>query len=74
MPKKVISGSKQDKRTSPLNSAYLNYSKYQISYLSDNFACLERTCPQRVFSFRTNLRHHRIQHIQIGIDTTFHLK
>ena len=46
--KKVTSGWKQKKWTSPLNSSYSNYFKYQFSAWTDNFDFLDQICPKRV--------------------------
>ena len=49
LPKKATSNLKQIKWTPPLNTEYSNYSRYQISALTDHFDFLEQICPKRVY-------------------------
>ena len=48
-PKKRVTHLKQKKWTPPLNSAYWNWSRYQISAWTDNFDILDQICPKSVF-------------------------
>ena len=76
MPKRGISTQKQKKWTASLNSAYSNYSSYQISASTDNFGFLEQICPKRVFLLKNqkNEHHHWILHVRISVGAKFQLK
>ena len=73
--KKGVSGQNRKKWTASLNSAYSNYSRYQISASTDNFDFLEQICP-RVFPIkkRKNEHYHWILHVRISAGTKFQLK
>ena len=53
LPKKGISGQKQKKSTSSLNSAYSNWSGYQISACTNHFDFLGQICPKGCFLSKT---------------------
>ena len=56
---------KQKKITLPTNSAFSNWSRYQVSYQSGKFIFLDQFRPRKEFPIqsRTNEHHPRIQHI-----------
>ena len=72
--KKGISGFKQKKWKSPLNSAYSNNSRYQISVQTDNFESLEQIWLKKAFlaQNRKDEHQHSILHIQISLSIKFH--
>ena len=76
LPKKGVSTQNQKKWTASLNSAYSNYSSYQISASTDNFGFLDQIFPKTVFPFknRKNEHHHWILHAKISVGTKFQLK
>ena len=57
-PKKVFPFKKQKKLIPPLNLAYLNYSRYQISALTDNFDFYDQVCQERVFPVKNRKNEH----------------
>ena len=73
LPKKGISGRKWKKRTSPLYSAYLNYSEYQVSLYTNNFRFWDQICPKKTFSVKDGKCEHHlwILHIRISLGTKF---
>ena len=75
-PKQAISGQKQKKWTSPLNSAYLNHFKYRVSRWIDNFNFMDQICPKYVFSIkdRKSEHHHWILHTRFSLGTRFQLQ
>ena len=72
-PKQGISGWKQKKWTSLLNSAYLNEFKYRVSPWTGNFNFLEQICPKGIFPIKNRKIEHQhwIKHIQIRLGTKF---
>ena len=76
LPKKFFSRLKQKKWTPPVNSAYSNKSRYQISVVTDSFNFLDQICTKRVFLDKNTKtgHHHRILHIRISLTTKFQLK
>ena len=61
---------------SPLHSAYLNHSKYQISASTDNFDFSDQVCPRKVFPVKNGKSeyHHSILHFRISLGTKCQLK
>ena len=64
--KKGVSGREGEKLTLPLNSAYPNYSEYQMSLYTNNFGFWDKIWQKRVFSVENlkNKHHHWILHIR----------
>ena len=76
LPKKGVSRLKQKKWTVPLNSAYSNLFRYQISALIDNFDFLDQVYPKGVISVKKGKseHHHWILHIRISLGTKLYSK
>ena len=77
LTKKRFSSPKQRKWASPLNSEYLNWSRYQISPQTDNFGFLDIIYPKRVFLIKKKkkkLTSPLNSNIQISLGTKFELK
>ena len=57
-----------------MNSAYLIYSRFNLSGQTDTFDLLDQICPKKVFPLenRKSEHHYRILHIRINVSTKFH--
>ena len=76
LPKRNISRPKQGRWMLLSNSPYLNYCRWQISSLIDNFYFLNTIFQKRFFLIQKTKFEHLcwIQHIRINLCTKFHLK
>ena len=74
--KKGVSSPKQKKWTPPWNSAYPNFSLYQISAWNDKFNFLDQIFPKRVLlvSNRKSKHHYWNLQIWISLGTKFQFK
>ena len=73
LPKKGIYNLKQKKLKPPLNSAYSNQSRYQISALTDNVdQTLTKLAQKGYFPHEKTEHHHLILHIRISPGNQFY--
>ena len=75
LPKKGFYSEKQDKWLFPSNSAYLNYSRYQLgtNLIQTVLIFFNQLCPKKIFPIQNRINEH-YHHIQISLGTNFYLK